>query len=165
MKPLAHDRLQQFLNYDPETGVFTRRIASGTAKAGDVAGAISKSRYLLISIDNEQYLAHRLAWFYMHGFWPPAHTDHINGDPTDNRIANLRLASAAENGRNRGRPRDNTSGVKGVYWSRKRRKWIAQIAIGSRVLNLGGFDNIDAARAARQQAETQYFGEFRCQAS
>lgn len=162
---ITQARLRELLHYDPNTGVFTRLVAKGTAKVGDVAGGIRKDGYINISVDGSPYLAHRLAWLYVHGVWPPAHTDHIDLDRQNNRIANLREATSSQNIANTRRRQRNTSGVKGVYWSRIRRKWIAQIGYQKRVLNLGGFDNIEEARRARVAAEIRLFGDFRCQAS
>lgn len=160
---LTQERLRQLLHYDPETGIFTRLVNSGTAKAGDVAGTRQRGGYVLISVDGTQYLAHRLAWLYETGSWPAAHTDHRDGDKANNRFANLREATSTENGRNRSRPRDNTSGAKGVYWSRRRCKWVAQISDGRKVINLGGFNEIADAVAARRAAEAEIYGEFACQ--
>lgn len=158
---LTQSRLKELLSYDPETGVFTRASATGTAKIGDVAGTVRPDGYIAISVDGRQYLAHRLAWFYQTGEWPKHHTDHRDGNHANNRFANLRTASAAQNGRNRCRPNaDNTSGVRGVYWSKRRRKWVAQIGVGRTVRNLGGFADLDAARAARAEAEARFYGEF-----
>ncbi|MXN51866.1 HNH endonuclease [Shinella sp. AETb1-6] len=156
-------RLKSLLSYDPETGVFTRIQAAGTAKAGDAAGTITTQGYVQISVDGELFLGHRLAWFYTYGRWPDAHTDHVDGDRANNRIANLREASAAQNCSNHGPQTNNTSGAKGVYWSKIRKKWVAQIGVAKRVINLGGFEEFEAAVKARAAAEVQYQGEFRCQ--
>lgn len=165
MIKLTQERLKALLNYDQETGVFYRKIANGTAKAGDVAGHACRSGYIKISVDGQgQFLAHRLAWFYVTGEWPENHTDHINGCRSDNRFCNLRKATAKENCANTGPQANNTSGVKGVYWSTVRRKWVAQIGHDRKVINLGGFPSLDLAIAARREAENQYQGEFRCQA-
>lgn len=162
---LTRERLRHFLIYDPETGVFTRRISSGTARSGDVAGCTRPDGYIYISVEGRQYLAHRLAWLDQHGYLPPDHTDHIDGDRRNNRIANLRPATCAENLRNSRTPVNNTSGAKGVYWSKKRRKWVAQIAYGRSVINLGGFTRKESAIAARRAAEAEFHGEFACKAT
>lgn len=155
---VTQERLHELLNYDAETGVFTRRIASGTAKAGDVAGCERPDGYQYISVDGKQYLAHRLAWLYVHGELPADHTDHIDRDRRNNRISNLRPATVSQNILNSSRSKKNTSGHKGVYWSRVRAKWIAQICVDRKPINLGGFDCIAAAIAARKAAETEFMG-------
>jgi hypothetical protein len=162
---ITQARLRELLAYDPATGIFTRLVANGTAKVGDVAGGVRPDGYIQISVDGEAYLAHRLAWLYVHGYWPAAHTDHIDLNREHNAIANLREATAAQNCANTGPSVNNTSGVKGVYWSKIRRKWVAQIGVGRAVRNLGGFEKIEAAKAAREAAEIEIQGVFRCQAS
>jgi hypothetical protein len=85
--------------------------------------------------------------------------DHINGDPSDNRRANVRLSSLAENGRNRKVHCRNTSGTTGVRkWGKGR--WRAVLTVAGRPVSLGLFDNIEDAKAARLAGELRYFGAF-----
>ena len=89
--------------------------------------------------------------------------DHIDGDKSNNKINNLRLASKSENGRNRvNLPSNNTSGVIGVCWDKKAKKWKAFIMINGKQKHLGYFINIEDAIKARKEAEIKYFGDFRC---
>jgi len=89
------------------------------------------------------------------------HIDHINGDRLDNRKSNLRLATPAENQRNRTKlASNNTSGVTGVYWHISREKWRAVIKCGGKGIHLGDFTSFEDAVAVRKQAEKTYFGEF-----
>ena len=87
---LTAERLRERLHYDAGTGVFTRRVGSGHARTGEMAGSVHSTGYVRISIDGGKYTAHCLAWLYVHGVWPPDQIDHINGNRSDNRIANLR---------------------------------------------------------------------------
>ena len=87
---LTAERLRERLHYDAGTGVFTRRVGSGHARAGDMAGTIHSTGYVRISIDGGKYTAHHLAWLYVHGVWPSDQIEHINRKRSDNRIANLR---------------------------------------------------------------------------
>ena len=116
---MTAERLRQLFLYDPLTGIFTWRInPSIKARIGDVAGCRTHKGYIQIQCDNVQYLAHRLAWLYYHGYFPKDELDHRNGDKRDNRIANLREATSTQNKWNRGVRRN---GLKGVYFCKDRK--------------------------------------------
>lgn len=167
---ISHDRLLERLIYDPTTGVFTwrglaptddRSKAWNTRFSGKVAGSISKQLgYRGILIDGRLYYAHRLAWFYVHGKWPAHETDHIDRNRDNNAIANLREATIAQNARNRGKAPTNTSGVKGVSWSKATGKWWAQFKRNGIHHNLGHF--VSKAEAAKIYADAvaRFDGEF-----
>ncbi len=87
-------------------------------------------------------------------------TDHINRDRLDNRKDNLRPATVTQNQHNRGKPENNTSGFKGVFWHKRDRKWIASIRVDGELLYLGYFDSKEAAAGAYNAAAKEYFGEF-----
>ena len=87
---LTAERLRERLRYDAETGAFTRRVGSGHARAGEMAGTVHSTGYVRITIDGGKYTAHHLAWLYVHGVWPSDQIEHIHRNRSDNRIANLR---------------------------------------------------------------------------
>lgn len=157
---LTAERLRELIHYDPETGVFRRKVAlSNVSTVGGVAGNYTKG-YWELSVDGNRYAAHRLAWFYVYGRWPSGQIDHINGIPDDNRIANLRDATPTENCYNKGPTRRSTSGVKGVSWDRKKRKWRAQCTVSGKQYHQGYFKNLaDAESAARLFREINH-GQF-----
>lgn len=113
---LTHTRLTDLLHYCPITGVFTMLTSRGGVRAGRVAGTPDINNYTQIRIDGKFYKAHRLAWFYTHGSMPLSDIDHINQDPSDNRIGNLREVEHVINRRNSRAYRSNTSGVTGVIY-------------------------------------------------
>lgn len=86
--------------------------------------------------------------------------DHINNDPLNNHIENLRWATREENSRNTQIRSNNTSGVKGVSWDKSRRKWLAQIRVDGIKVNLGCYNTIEEATLARQTRANQAFGVF-----
>lgn len=155
---LAHVRLSELLNYDPETGIFTWNVDRKRVRKGDISGCPDKAGYLQIGIDGKLYLAHRLAWFYIHGQWPSLEIDHINRDKADNRISNLRLATRRENIINKAPSKINRSGVTGVYWNKASRKWHAQIYANGKRHSLGLFTQKELAVEARKHAEIIHFG-------
>ena len=87
--------------------------------------------------------------------------DHVNHDTLDNRRANLRLATQAQNVRNSRKRSDNRSGFKGVSWSTKYSKWRAAIVVSGRHLHLGYFHILHEAAARYEEAATEFFGEWR----
>lgn len=149
MSTITQQQLRELLHYDPETGLFHWLVClSNRAPAGSVAGRKAKAEpYLQISIHGKQYRAHRLAWLYVHGEFPKF-VDHRNGLKTDNRLVNLRPASKRENAWNAGLSRRNKSGAKGVSWSDRDQKWIAQICVDGRQTRIGAFEDVDAAALA-----------------
>jgi len=92
------------------------------------------------------------------GFKDFAHSDHINGDPLDNCRCNLRPATFSQNGCNRGKQKNNTSGHTGVSW--KRGKWWAYLRVKKKYLHLGYFDDLKEAACAYDEAALKYHGEF-----
>lgn len=164
---------REALSYCPETGELTWKTrpeshfknAHGmrifnSRYASTIAGTIHSSGHSKIRLDRTSYYTHNLAWVIIHGEWPTEFVDHINGDPSDNRACNLRLATMRENNRNV-RPRsNNTSGKSGVHWSARKQKWVANIWLGKRLKHLGQHDSKEAAVEARIIAEREYWGEF-----
>jgi hypothetical protein len=164
MKPfragITAERLRELLDYDPETGVFRWRARrGGRAYANAVAGTIAcRHGYRQILVDLKLFLAHRLAWLYVYGEWPPGCLDHINRQRDDNRIANLRLATMAQNCANARVRCNNTSGFPGVR--KHKQKWTAYIKYNGRQIHLGMFDAPEKAHKAYRAAAVAYFGEF-----
>ena len=155
-KELTADRLREVLDYPSETGVFTWRVqVCSQAPVGAVAGTLSDSGYWRIRIDSKFYYAHRLAWLYVKGLWPRCEIDHKNRVKTDNRIANLREATRAENEQNKSLQTNNKSGYRGVCWLQKRLAWAAQISVNGKRKHLGYFATPEAAYEAYKSAATR----------
>ncbi len=154
MIDLTADRLRELLSYDAEAGKFTWLArTSKSVKIGKVAGSPHNHGYWRIRVDGRLYQAHRLAWLYVTGSWPVDQLDHVNGKRDDNRIANLREATNAENGQNRAKYSNNTSGFTGVYWHRVSGSWNARIKLDGQERSLGYFPTAEAAGAAYLQAK------------
>lgn len=161
---LTLGRVRAAFSYDPETGVFTWRHQPGKGhrRAGSTAGHLHASTgYVTIWLDGASYLAHRLAWFYVHGFWPALYLDHINGDQADNRLCNLREATQSQNMANQHRQRTtNRSGYRGVSFNRDAGKWRAVVHVSRKQISLGYFNTPEAAKTAYDIAIRQHFGEY-----
>lgn len=86
--------------------------------------------------------------------------DHINNDPSNNNLTNLRWATHRENGRNTRIPSNNTSGIKGVSWYKSQGKWLAQILVDGIQIHIGYYNTIEEATLARQTRANLAFGVF-----
>lgn len=142
MSELDAETLRSLLDYNPSTGIFRWRVSpSGPTKAGTIAGRMDGRGYHAVNVKNRKYAGHRLAWLHFYGEWPKAQIDHINRDPSDNRIENLRDVSGSENCRNRRfRNLQRRGGVKGVSYHKRLGKWQAQICLPvQRIKYLGLF--------------------------
>jgi len=155
---LTLEKLRESLRYDAETGIFTWvKPKANRLKPGDVAGTVRKSTgYVVISIGYRLYMAHRLAWFYVHGTWPDKFIDHIDMNKTNNSLKNLRAATKSQNQANTLVRRDSKSGVKCVRFDRKRNKYKALI-LGKQI---GRFNTVEEATAAYAKAAADMFGEY-----
>lgn len=160
------EQLRQLLSYDPETGDLTWRARDATWFGSERDCKKWNTRYAgsraFRQIDGHgrcngvilgrNYRAHRVAWAIFHGLWPCGEIDHIDGNPANNKITNLREVSRRENMRNTKVRTDNTSGVTGVRAGRWR-GWQASIMIDGRDVYLGTFSTVAEASVARRAAE------------
>ena len=113
--------------------------------------------YIVIGYDGKIYMAHKLAWFYVYGYFPETEIDHINKIRDDNRIENLREVSHSCNLKNCGVPKNSTTGIKGVSFLKKYQRYVPTVRDqNGRVVSLGSFDNLYDAAVARFNAEVKY---------
>ena len=149
------ETLKNFLNYDPETGVFTRRFPWGSKPAGSIAGGLSPQGYWQIQLCGKTYGAHRLAWLYVYGHLPDGQLDHINRNRQDNRICNLRQVNRSQNAHNTVAKSTSTTKIKGVYFNRNKgsKNWTASIMVSGKRTHLGNFKTLEEAASARLKAE------------
>jgi hypothetical protein len=171
--PLDPKKLPLLLRYEPETGKLfwlargpewfpneKRDLKWVTSQwnntfAGKEAFTSGAQGYKKGMILQHALTAHRVIWAMHNGSWPNGQIDHINGDRSDNRLENLRVVSNQGNSRNRKRRIDNVSGVTGVRWDKKGRKWGAQIMADNKRVSIGFYDDFAEAVAARKAAEAE----------
>lgn len=152
------ENIREAFEYDAETGVLVRlfkgghRRTVGTKKAHD--------GYTKVGFNGAEYVAHRLIWWLVHGELPCGFIDHVNGDKSDNRLCNLRLATDAENKRNVGMRSHNTSGFKGVTWDKTNRRWLAHATFNGRAVHLGRHPTREAAADAYRNFARENHGDF-----
>lgn len=155
---LTQDFLKSVLTYDPATGDF-QWVALRTKNATR-AGTLDRG-YWRIRIRGRAYKAARLAWLYMTGEWPiDRFPDHRNLVRSDDRWANLRLATYGQNNANKGVPSNNSSGAKGVHWDHAKRRYRARLMVNGRRKCIGSFHTLEAASSAYLAAVSEALGEY-----
>lgn len=140
-----------------DNGKLVWQVNRGRVYAGDEAGAVAPNGRLYVQVDRKKYLVHRVVWFLHHGECPEF-LDHIDGNPLNNCIENLRPATKAQNAMNRRIRSDNSTGFKGIYPSGK--KFKASICLSGKNLYLGTFETKEEASSAYRVAAQQHFKEF-----
>ena len=151
MAEISQEELKRFLHYDPETGVFTNLIRRSNLAIGEKAGCINKLGYVKLALIGKQYLGHRLAWLYVHGYMP-VQIDHVNCIRSDNRISNLRPCTQALNVQNlRSSHCDSQTGTLGVSLIRETGRFRARITINGKCKQIGCFSTRQEAYAAYVQ--------------
>ena len=161
-RDLRHICWERF-RYDTEDGkLYIKTRYANRVRIGDEAGGLNARGYRQIGINGTLYLTHRLVWLMCYGAFPPIgkEIDHINGNKTDNRIANLRSATRAENLHNAAKHKDNSSGHKGVSWFERGRKWRARINSNGKAKHLGYYRTAEEAAAAYAKASASLHGEY-----
>lgn len=149
--------LKDLFEYDPDTGIFTRKKAVSNQKQGCIAGCQDGSGYSVIRVKRISYRAHRLAWMYVYGKFPENEIDHINRIRSDNRICNLREVSRNQNMQNKDKAVSNKTGYKGVSISKQKKykKFVAQIKFNGKVIYLGRYFCAESAYAAYCKAANE----------
>lgn len=148
---ITQKELRDVVHYDSETGIFTRIKSPRTDRVGKVIGTKHPEGYLYARINGEMVGLHRMAWLYVYGREPIDRIDHINGDPSDNRISNLRECSHSQNMQNlRAAKNINKSGLLGVSRAKNCtiNPWLAQIQVNMKKIYLGCFPTPEEAHAA-----------------
>lgn len=150
---LSHERLLELFEYNPDTGIFLNKTQRGKYPPGIEAGSSDYRGYLRVTIDWKVYLGHRLAWFYVHKKWPKDQIDHINRVKSDNRISNLREATASINMLNTPYKAEKRSGHEGIYWCPRGNFWKVNYK-GEFLCNV---DSIEQGISFQQQASEGIF--------
>jgi hypothetical protein len=159
--PLTASRARELVNYCPETGLFTWAQNRGTNKvAGKPCGYWRKDGYLFLTLDKEQYLAHRVAWLIMTGAWPKHQIDHADLNRSNNAFLNLRDATPGQNVQNKRVRKDSKSGLKGAQYIVSLKKWRGRIVRGGKTEHLGLYDTAEEAHAVFCAAAKRLHGQF-----
>ena len=157
MSEITQDLLLSLFSY--KDGGLYWNISKQKIQKGKRAGSSKGSKYHQIKIDGKKYYEHRLVYLYHHGVLPDM-IDHINANPLDNRIENLRSVFPFQNSWNSKKRIDNTSGVKGISYDKSRNKWTARCSYRRNYKYLGRFDLKEDAVKALHEFRNQQHKEF-----
>ena len=128
-------------------------------RVGSIAGCITKEGYRRIKFFGKSVLAHRIVFFMFNGYLPEA-IDHIDRNPLNNRIENLREANPSQNKFNMKTRCNNTSGFKNVGWVEESKKWRVTIGYNGNKKHIGMYDSLEKAKEAADLARSTYHGKF-----
>lgn len=150
---LTQERVKELFDY--RDGDLYTKLGRQGVRTSKVAGSHSHSGYRKAMIAGKRYYTHRLVWMYHHGYFPEGMIDHIDKDPTNNSIENLREVSSSCNLLNAKTRENNSTGIKGVTINRRRRKF--EVSYKSNRVYYGG-DLLEAAchRLAAEQCDDNY---------
>ncbi len=154
---LTQSYLNEVLEY--KDGLLYWKVDKKKTKPGQPAGRTKANGYCEVKLDGKLYGTHRLIFMMVHGYLPRI-IDHVDGNPSNNLINNLREASHAQNMRNSQRPKNNTSGFKGVYFDKRNSNWIAQCVVDGNKFHLGSFKDIHDAAIAVTSFREEHHKEF-----
>ncbi|MEH3356433.1 HNH endonuclease [Enterobacter kobei] len=152
--------IRDLIDYNPETGVLKAKVNFSGRQAGSVIGSQTRQGYYAFSLFGKKCFAHRLAWLLHYGEWPSQPIDHINGIKTDNSIRNLRLCSLSQNQFNKPTQKNNTTGVKGVYWNKRDKRYVASVQFNGKKYSAGHHKDIESAKEAVMKLREKLAGEF-----
>jgi hypothetical protein len=158
MTILTQEEAHRLFEY--KDGVLIRKVTtSRLGKQGDVAGWKSNTGYQNVLIRGKQYGVHQIVYLLHYGVIPKL-IDHIDNNPQNNLIKNLREANKTENNLNAKTRTDNTSGCKNVNWHSQKRKWQVRLCINKKSVSFGLYNDLEFADLVAQEARNKYFGSF-----
>jgi hypothetical protein len=155
---IDQETVKKLFHYDAESGMLLWRYGNGrNVKPWQEVKAKNGHGYYTAKIHGKSYLAHRLAWLYVHGTFPEQDIDHKNRIRNDNRLRNLRAVSRTDNCQNISLPSHNKSGHIGVSWFKNHDCWTVYVKVNKKNKWLGYYKNLNDAIAARKEGEKQYY--------
>ena len=150
---------EDYLEYSPNGDLIWKFNPTRPKRVGTVADRPAGRGYKRVGVLGNRYRSHGIVWYLHHGVYPDYKIDqvidHIDGNPSNNKIENLRLVTTKENQQNTKVREDNTSSVKGVHFCIRFNKWTARIAAGGKRVFLGYFSTFEEAKKARFTAEAK----------
>ena len=156
---ITQEQVKAFFDYREDGNLIRKVKTSNRVKVGEVVGWITAKRYKAVHIEGKPEYIHRLVFLYHHGYMPEC-IDHIDNDPLNNRIENLRAASLGQNMLNIRGFVGSKSGVKGVAWSRSSKKWTVMCRVNKKSKYIGVYEDLELAELVAIEARNKYHGQF-----
>jgi hypothetical protein len=156
------ENLFDVIEYRPEFGgsCLVWKKDRRCVKTGSIAGYQRPDKYWDVRVFGKIIRAHRLIWFLNFGEWPKNQIDHIDGNPENNKIENLREATTSQNQCNKRKQFGNKCGVKNVYLHKPLNKWRVRIAINKKTIQCGLYDDLELAELVAIEAREKYHGIY-----
>ncbi len=160
---LSREEINKLFSYQGKSGRLYWKVKphpNANVDVGDPAGCLASDGYIVIGYKGRYYKAHRIIWMYIYGYLPK-YLDHKDGDKSNNRLSNLRVATSQQNARNRKKSTKSLSSkYKGVHWVKSRNRWKATIYIDGNVRQLGLYVTEHEAAVAYNNAATLWFKSY-----
>ena len=147
------------LDYSDGKLIWRHDTSIRTKCAGKVAGNIRKDGYCTFRLKGKAYLAHRVIYLMHHGRWPTS-LDHIDGNPRNNKIENLRECTVSQNMCNRKIQKNNGHGAKNVFWHKRDKRWVARITLHGKTFTAGSSKDKETAIEIARRVRNDLHGEF-----
>jgi hypothetical protein len=154
---LTKDFVLEMLEYIPSTGMLLQKKARPKVQVGSIAGVVTPKGYRYIQFNGKKYAAHRLVWLIENGKFPSLFIDHIDGNKLNNVITNLREVTGKQNNENKGAQRNSQTGIRGVSFNKKLKKFVAQIQHNGENHYLGLHETPQEAEKAYIEAAKKFF--------
>ena len=158
MSTLTQQKIQALFDYKEGILFWKTDRAHGKIKAGTEAGCLTSKGYKRLMIEYKEYPTHRIIFLYHHGYLPKI-IDHIDGNPLNNCIENLRESDSISNQYNRRKGVNNTSGCKNVSWNKKSQKWQIHVRHNKKI-HCWYVKDFELAELIAQEARTKFHGDF-----
>lgn len=145
--------------FEYRDGQLIRKKSQGNRTSGTLLGCSQKNGYVIGMINKKFFYLHRLIYLWHHGYMPKT-VDHIDGNPGNNKIENLRACTQSQNLCNKTKQINNSSGHKNVYWANHHQRWIATVNYKGKKHTFGSFKNLEDAVLAAQVGREKIHGQF-----
>jgi hypothetical protein len=159
MKPEITQEVLKFVFEYRDGNLYWKFPTSTKVKMGDKLGSLSSNGYMQTTFLGTRFKVHRLVFMYHYGYLPPV-VDHKDGNPLNNKIENLRACTKLQNSYNKRLYSSNRSGITGVSWNCRDKRWMARCSVGGKKYHLGYFGNVEDAKKVVEEFKLKHHGEF-----